>query len=70
MGGKCFGYETVSYTHLDVYKRQEELGSGILQPGLESFSRTGVLPVLRELVKFERDSLNHGKKAFYGRIPV
>ena len=28
----------------------EELGSGILQPGLESFSRTGVLPVLRELV--------------------
>ena len=28
----------------------EELGSGILQPGLESFSRTGVFPVLRELV--------------------
>ena len=27
----------------------EELGSGILQPGLESFSQTGVL-VLRELV--------------------
>ena len=28
----------------------EELGSGILQPGLESFSQTGVFPVLRELV--------------------
>ena len=22
------------------------------------------------LPQFERDSLNHGKKAFYGRIPV
>ena len=32
-GGAVYGYEAVSYTHLDVYKRQPEIYAGCAERG-------------------------------------
>ena len=49
----------VSYTHLDVYKRQEDAWEGITAPILDKYNENGKVTVKGEFYSFNAVSYTH-----------